>query len=567
MKNIIKYDSCENDKKLKDNDNLDKLNIMTIDIKKLLSELENIGNEKEKDDFIKNYSRIREQIKLVDSILNDDNVCNPNKFESKTISELFEIIELCENKIFDSDNLTIGELKYLTSVCNVLEKKLMMILWTLLKLNKKLIIIHNTFILYIHIYYNKFSMDESKILIIDNSKFYWDSVNNCLIPYELVENQNIKKSESNNYLDHSLNLYNQTIKNNNHNYHNNDDNKDNNIDDNNYEWYMENYDIDFWENILSRPLDSDEKKLFHQIWNENSLNIDIKMLQKSIIKNHCYIKSITTNVGNCLFESLGSLDLGDNDLNIKPSEMIRKNLASLLLAVKTEIGFFPNLPDLTPEEIFTNYNEIEFVKDSKTKTAYIYDYDMMIYDLVSNYSWTRLPTEFLLMAISRIYQVEILIYHNKSNFVNKINVWNNILDTNCIKKIRLGLINEEHYFPLLELSDDLKYNQDVIDEIIKTDIKYDDSIKKFKKWSKVMMDSMNDTENYNIKKSHDNFNDCDNNYHNFNISKNKIDLLDNNYFLTNNKIDYKIMKTNKQLTQEQIDDYNQISNFDEFRYM
>ena len=53
-----------------------------------------------------------------------------------------------------------------------------------------------------------------------------------------------------------------------------------------------------------------------------SLNLDIKMLQKSIIQNNCYIKSITTNVGNCLFESLGSLGLGDNDLNIAPNKMI-----------------------------------------------------------------------------------------------------------------------------------------------------------------------------------------------------------------------------------------------------
>lgn len=129
MKNIIR--SCDIDNKFDNenldddlDDNLDKSDKMNIDIKKLLSELENIGCEKEKDDFIKNYSRIREQIKQVDSILNDENIYNPNEFESKTINELFEIIEINENKIFDSDNLTIGELKYLTSVCNVLEKKI-----------------------------------------------------------------------------------------------------------------------------------------------------------------------------------------------------------------------------------------------------------------------------------------------------------------------------------------------------------------------------------------------------------------------------------------------------------
>ncbi len=40
--------------------------------------------------------------------------------------------------------------------------------------------------MYILIFTN--NMDKSNILIIDNNKFYWDSINNCLIPYELVEN-------------------------------------------------------------------------------------------------------------------------------------------------------------------------------------------------------------------------------------------------------------------------------------------------------------------------------------------------------------------------------------------
>ena len=137
MKNIIKSESNNNKKlnngvnELDDIDNnfdkldkIDKMDKKDIDIKKLLLELENIGSEKEKDDFIKKYSRLREQIKIIDSILDDDNIYNYEEFESKTISELFQIIELNENKIFDSDNLTIRELKYLTFVCDVLEKKI-----------------------------------------------------------------------------------------------------------------------------------------------------------------------------------------------------------------------------------------------------------------------------------------------------------------------------------------------------------------------------------------------------------------------------------------------------------
>ena len=419
-------------------------------------------------------------------------------------------------------------------------------------------------------------MKQADIIIIDGKKFYWDISNECIIPFELIDknnNSNINSntnSNSQDYLQHSIDLYDKTI---------NGDNVNNNTncdvdDDTNigWEWYMENYDIDFWESVLGRNLDSDERKLMHRIWNENTLNLDIKMLQKSIINNHCYIKSMTTNVGNCLFESIASLGLGDNDLGIKPSDIIRKNLAALLLSVKTEIGFFPNLPNSTPEEIFITHNEIEMIKDKKTKAIYIYDYDMMIYDLNSNYSWTRLPMEFLLMAISRIYQVEILIYHNKTNYVNKINVWdkihgNNNYDDLEINKIRLGQINEEHYFPLLELSNELKFNPDAIDEILGTEIKYDKYIRQFKKWSKVMMDSIGmRTNSYSNHVSSNNFEI------EYDITKpdNKQKPLNINKIEVGEQQKYHspiVMKTNKSLTQEQIDDYNQISNFDDFSFV
>ena len=126
MKNIIKMEPY---KKINNGDNElygidNNFDKGDIDIKKLLTDLENIGIEKEKDDFIKNYSRLREQIKLVDSILDNEDIDNSGELESKTISELFQIIELNKNKIFDTDNLTVRELKYLTFVCNILEKKI-----------------------------------------------------------------------------------------------------------------------------------------------------------------------------------------------------------------------------------------------------------------------------------------------------------------------------------------------------------------------------------------------------------------------------------------------------------
>lgn len=353
----------------------------------------------------------------------------------------------------------------------------------------------------------------NELITIDNKKYFWDCFSDSLV---LLEDEQIVKSN---------------------------DNDDVVVVDNDYinkktqdEWYMDLYDMNFWKGILGRKLYSEEKMMFYSIWNENSLNTDIKMLQKNILKYNCYIKCITDNVGNCLFESLASLGLGDNDFGIDTHKMLRKNIGSVLLLTKTEINFFPNI-NLTPEEIFNNINEIEFVKDNVTGKVYEYDFNMMILDLTLNYSWKRLPTEFILMAISRIYEVEILVYHNKSNYIHKINVCNNY-DKNY-EKIRLGLINEEHYFPLLELPQELINDPDVIKEILNKDIKYTKSINKFKKWSKLMYDSINTNTNYD----------------NFVSSENKIE---------NNKNNQKIMVTDTKLSNELIEDYNQISNFEDF---
>ena len=343
---------------------------------------------------------------------------------------------------------------------------------------------------------NTMIIDDENTMIIDNQKFYYDCENNNLIHLESYDTTNFNK-----VLD-----------------------KNTDCDD----WYITNYDINFWEKILSRKLHKKEIKIFHDIWNENILNLDIKVLQKNIINNGCYIKSITNNIGNCLFESFAELGLGDNDLSILPCKMIRMNLASLLLAVKTQKGFFPIIPELTPEEIFANCNEIEFVKEKETNNVYVYNYDMMIIDLNSDFSWNKLPTEFLLMVISRIYQVEINIYHNNTNYINKINVWNN-LNYN-IEKILLGQINEEHYFPLLELPNNLKGDTDVIKEILNTDIKYDHGIKKFNKWSKSIINSY---------------------YSN----------IDNDIILENKS------KEVSKLNDEQIYDYDQIDNLNDFYFL
>ena len=387
--------------------------------------------------------------------------------------------------------------------------------------------------------------NNNNIVIIDNHKYFHDIEADCLIPIDSDDSDNLNDLNGLNDFDYSYS--NKTESNKKQSINKSPTNLSNleNTDIPN-EWYMEHYSIDFWENILSRSLNSSEKKMFHNIWNENSLNLDIKVLEKNLIKHNSYIKNITGNVGNCLFESLGSLGLGSNDLNISPHKMIRKSLATVLLMVKTEVGFFPKI-DLTPEEIFNNINEIEFVKDKKTSQVYVYDYDTMIYDLSTSYSWERLPTEFILMAVSRIYQVEIRIYHNTTDFANIINVLEDGVEPENI--IRLGQINEEHYFPLEKIPEYLTNNSDIIDYLTDKKIVYNESSIEFKKWSKTIMDSIGSSNNYN----------------NENIENKKI-IQDNPIPIIPCISNPIIMKTNK-LNMEQEEDYKQISNFEDFHML
>jgi hypothetical protein len=261
---------------------------------------------------------------------------------------------------------------------------------------------------------------------------------------------------------------------------------------NNYEYnnYCDlNLDLDKWERKLNRKLHIDEKKMFIKVFNEKDLNKSIFYFKKILMKSNCFIKAITKNEGNCLFESLGSLGIGDNDDNINNSLIIRHNIASVLMLMENDDNFFPKL-GLSPKKIFNNMNEIEFVKVGLENEVYEYNYDLMIYDLYSNRTWTRLPTELILMTISRIYNLKILIFHNKTHYISEINQYYD--DDYSI--VRLGLIGEQHYFPVLELDKELHDNPDIVKEILDKKIEYKDYANIFKSWS-IIQNSINNQSN------------------------------------------------------------------------
>lgn len=219
---------------------------------------------------------------------------------------------------------------------------------------------------------------------------------------------------------------------------------------------IHNYNPDFWAQILKRELTRDEMKIFHTIWAESALNQDIEKLQQILKTCNYIIKSKTNNNGNCLFESLKESGIGFNHFNIPEEEFIRLELSDVLNKERDNKNFFPNI-NMSPKEIFTNTNIESGI-----------NYDSMLDDLKTNHSWKKLPAELILMCVSKVYNVGIIIHHNKSHHQNMINC----CVENTERVVHLGQINEEHYLPVVEYFDGDNCSN----------IEYTTGIEMFEKW-------------------------------------------------------------------------------------
>ena len=243
-------------------------------------------------------------------------------------------------------------------------------------------------------------------------------------------------------------------------------------------YYPKTSDIETWESFLNRELTMEEKLYLMDVVIEKGLNKELYSLQENL-KNDgsLYIPKLTSNVGNCLFESLEILGLGD-------AEQIRKNVSAVMTLCAKDDSFFPYIHQ-SLRNIFANSNDIATVLDKNEEKCYKYNYDMMLVDLYSNHSWSRLPTELILMVISRIYKIQILIYHNNSIYVSKINVWNDM----PIIIIRLGQLNEEHYVPITQITT----NTTITSDMVNKKIKYVKAKNRFHKWARELIININET--------------------------------------------------------------------------
>lgn len=249
-------------------------------------------------------------------------------------------------------------------------------------------------------------------------------------------------------------------------------------------YYPKTSDIDTWESFLNRELTMEEKLYLMDVVIERGLNKELYGLQENLKKDgSLYIPKLTSNVGNCLFESLEILGYGD-------AEQIRKNVATVMTLCAKDDSFFPFIYQ-SLRNIFANSNDIATVLDKDEEKCYKYNYDMMLVDLYSKHSWSRLPTELILMVISRIYKIQILIYHNNTKYVSKINVWHQCEYISPII-IRLGQLNEEHYVPITQITN--SSSSDEINNLIDNKkIKYVKAKNRFHKWARELVININES--------------------------------------------------------------------------
>ena len=219
-----------------------------------------------------------------------------------------------------------------------------------------------------------------------------------------------------------------------------------------YKKYLTTFFGDTNGNILYKKYVTYIKNLY----SENIMNDSLDIIQGKCDTKNLAIYYLTNLDGNCLFETILKTGLFGN-LCI---EELRHGIAFIMMLYKDTKNFFPN-EENSLSELFDILNsgeaEIKYVIDDKTKKLVNYTYKVMCTDISSMTSWSRLPTEIILMVLSFIYKIKFVIINDKdSEYESVINVWDNtIIPDTEIKTVYLGHIYEYHYVAIKEKEEEV----------------------------------------------------------------------------------------------------------------
>jgi hypothetical protein len=207
--------------------------------------------------------------------------------------------------------------------------------------------------------------------------------------------------------------------------------------------------IKLWKNYLNRELFPEEHNIIENVRHEKCFNDEITKLHNIAKLKGYYVSKLTNLHGNCLFESFEFLNICEN------TDYMRHGIAHLMLMFRDYKGIIQG-DTRTIEELFNDTNEIEHILCRNEDRAYKYNYYAMCQDLASDFSWTRLPTQLIMIFMSKIFNIKINIVSNLSEYINVINANS---DYDHPTEISLGHIGESHYVPLMTRTDELDDNE------------------------------------------------------------------------------------------------------------
>ena len=221
-----------------------------------------------------------------------------------------------------------------------------------------------------------------------------------------------------------------------------------------------------WVEYLGRQLTPQEINILQSVRVETKMNDDLKLLHNKCEVLNYHIPKLKEWDGNCMFESLNYHNIGDS------VSSLREGLAFIMYQFKDYENFFPDQKE-SLSELFVLFNEIEYVHCNDK--LYKYTYNIMCRDIADDQSWSKLPTQLILMVISFIFRVKIVIINNQTTWVNTINIYEEhpIED---MKTVYIGHLLESHYVPL-----DVNNGEDEYVPIYHKDLK-----RKFIKWAMLM---------------------------------------------------------------------------------
>jgi hypothetical protein len=236
-------------------------------------------------------------------------------------------------------------------------------------------------------------------------------------------------------------------------------------------------DTKYWSKQLKKidkKLTERDYDLLREVRSEIKDNEAIIRISERAKQDGLIIPCLSSLVGgDCLFESIELAGFCQN------RKLFRKCIA-ILFFLFGDLKIISSY-DMSLKEVFLLHNDIEYVFCHRKKLLYKYSYYTMCSDMFSGGSWSRMPTELMLMVVSVFFKVRFHVYHDRGHIskICDVEIDKTIPLDDPESNIYIGLIGEHHYIPLTK-----KINDD-IDDVVPT---YNVEIKRFHKWAKYRAD-------------------------------------------------------------------------------